>query len=84
MLHRVHPPWAGFELTTLVVIGTDCNKNVHNTSNIYTIKSVLKGHLWDKENMAIKDRWPLKPGSIHMKFPMTGQEEGDLLTQVTA
>jgi hypothetical protein len=24
MLHRVHPAWVGFELTTLVVIGTDC------------------------------------------------------------
>jgi hypothetical protein len=24
MLHRVHHTWAGFELTTLVVIGTDC------------------------------------------------------------
>ena len=24
MLHHVHFAWAGFELTTLVVIGTDC------------------------------------------------------------
>jgi len=24
MLYRVHLTWAGFELTTLVVIGTDC------------------------------------------------------------
>ena len=24
MLHRVHLAWAGFELTTLMVIGTDC------------------------------------------------------------
>ena len=24
MLYRVHLAWAGFELTTLVVIGTDC------------------------------------------------------------
>ena len=24
MLHRVHLAWAGFELATLVVIGTDC------------------------------------------------------------
>ena len=27
---------------------------------------------------------PLKRGSIHMKFYMTGQEKGDLLIQVTA
>ena len=24
MLHRVHPVWVGIELTTLVVMGTDC------------------------------------------------------------
>jgi uncharacterized protein YggT (Ycf19 family) len=24
MLYRVHPTWAGFELTKLVVISTDC------------------------------------------------------------
>ena len=24
MLYRVHLAWAGFELTTLVVLGTDC------------------------------------------------------------
>jgi len=33
MLYRVHIAWAGFELTTLVVIGTDyigsCNSNYH-------------------------------------------------------
>jgi hypothetical protein len=27
--------------------------------------------------------WPLKRGSIHMKFSMAGQEKGDLLIQVT-
>jgi hypothetical protein len=27
--------------------------------------------------------WPLKRGSIHMKFSMTGQEKDDLLIQVT-
>ena len=28
--------------------------------------------------------WPLKRGSNHMKFSMTGQDKGDLLIQVTA
>ena len=28
--------------------------------------------------------WPVKKGSIHTKFSMTGQEKGDLLIQVTA
>ena len=41
---------------------------------IYTVKPVLRGHLWDKEKVALWNRWPLKRGSIHMKFSMTGQE----------
>ena len=49
-----------------------------------TVKPVLRGHLWDKEKVALYDRWPLKWGSIHMKFSMRGQEKGDLLRQVTA
>ena len=28
--------------------------------------------------------WPLKRGSIHMKFSMTGQEKDDLMIQVAA
>ena len=49
----------------------------HQKSNL--IKSVLRGHLWDKDKVAWSDRWPFKRGSIHMKFSMTGQEKGDLL-----
>jgi hypothetical protein len=48
------------------------------------VKPVLRGHLWHKENVALKDRWPLKKGSIHMKLSMTWQEKCDLLIQVTA
>ena len=51
---------------------------------IYTVKPVLRGHLWDKENMTLQVRWPLKRGSIHMKFSMTGQEKYDISIQVTA
>ena len=47
-------------------------------------KDVLRGHLWDTENVVFEDRWPLKRGSIHMKFCRTGQEKGDLLRHVTA
>ena len=43
---------------------------------MFIVKPVLRGHLWD--------RWPLKRGSIHMKFSMSGQEKCDLLIQVTA
>jgi hypothetical protein len=34
--------------------------------------------------MALLDRWPLKRGSIHLKYSMTGQDKDDLLIQVTA
>ena len=48
-------------------------------SNVYlfgfTVKSVLRGHIWDKEKVALLDRWPLKD---------KGQEKCDLLLQVTA
>jgi len=44
---------------------------------VYTVKPVLRGHLWDKEKLSSKT------GSIHMSS-MTGQEECDVLIQVTA
>ena len=51
---------------------------------VYTVNPVLRGHLWDKEKMAIYDRSPLKRGSIHIKFSMTGHVKSDLLIKVTA
>ena len=51
--------------------------------DIYTIKPVLSGHLWDKVKVALYDRCPLQRGSIYMKFSMIKQEKGDLLIQVT-
>jgi hypothetical protein len=39
-----------------------------------TVKLVLRGHHWDKEKVALQDRWLLERCSIHMKFSMTGQE----------
>jgi len=38
MLNRVHPAWAVFELTTLVVIGTDC---IGCKSNYHTITTTM-------------------------------------------
>jgi hypothetical protein len=55
-----------------------------NKTVIYTVKPVLSGSIWDKVKVALYDRWPLKRGSIHMKFSMIKQEKGDILTQVTA
>ena len=58
------------------------NPPKYNVNN--TIKPVLRGHdLSDKEKVVLYDRWSIKRGSIHMKFSMTGQENGDLLIQVT-
>jgi hypothetical protein len=41
MLYRVHLAWAGFELTTLVVIGTDCigsyKSHYHTTKMAHSI-----------------------------------------------
>ena len=48
------------------------SRRLLNQMKITTGKPVLRGHLWDKEIMAILDRWPLKRVSIHMKFYMTG------------
>jgi len=42
------------------------------------------GQLWDKEKVALQDRWLLKRDSVHMKISRTGQDKGDLLIQVTA
>ena len=42
---------------------------------IYTVKPVLRRHYWDKEKVALEDKWPLKGGSIHMNLSMKGQEK---------
>jgi hypothetical protein len=39
MLYRVHLSWVGFELTTLVVIGTDCICS--HKSNYHTITTTM-------------------------------------------
>jgi len=33
-----------------------------------TVKPVLRGHIWDKEKVALLDMWSLKRGLIHIKF----------------
>ena len=47
-VYRVHLAWVGFDLTALVVIGTDCTGSL----NPNTVKPILRGHLWDKEKVA--------------------------------
>jgi hypothetical protein len=42
MLYRVHIAWAGFELTTLVVIGTACSDScISNYNTIVTMTTTL-------------------------------------------
>ena len=41
---------------------------------------MLRGHFWDTKKVTLLDRRPLKRVSIHMKFYMTWQEKGALLT----
>jgi len=50
---------------------------------IYTVKPILRGHIWDKEKWSFKTG-DLKRGLIHMKYSMTGQQKCDPLIQVTA
>jgi hypothetical protein len=45
-------------------------------SNLY-----LKVTFWDKEKVVLNDRWPLKSGSVHMKFSLTGQDKGGNIAQ---
>jgi hypothetical protein len=43
LLYRVHLTWAGFELTNIVVIGTDCIGS--NKSNYHTITTTMAPHV---------------------------------------
>jgi hypothetical protein len=45
----------------------------------YRLQLVLRGHVWEKENMVFYDSWPFKRGLIQMQFSMKGQEKCDLL-----
>jgi hypothetical protein len=45
---------------------------------------IKRSPLGQRKRDLIREVRPLKRGSIHVKFSMTGQEKGDLLMQVTA
>jgi hypothetical protein len=40
LLYRVHLAWAGYELTTLVVLGTDCTGSCKTNYHMITITTV--------------------------------------------
>ena len=48
---------------TYIKIEFVMNTGYYNTLRS-TAKPVFRGHLWDKEKVALQDRWPLKQGSI--------------------
>ena len=54
MLYQVHLAWVGFELTILVVIGTDCigscKSNYHAIS---ILKGVIRCHKWNRKRQTI-------------------------------
>ena len=69
MLYRVHLSWAGFELTTLVVIGTDCigsSKSYYHT--IMTTTAPSQGGAAGLPIMSLKEYrlwlWCLTPLSV--------------------
>jgi hypothetical protein len=79
-------PWYNWNIVESVIKHHNPNTAIWQCIHLFyfTVKPILRGHPWEKENMALSDRWPLKRGSIHMNFSMTGQEKCDLLIQVTA
>jgi hypothetical protein len=48
MLYRIHLAWAGFEVTTLVVISTDCIGSCK--SNYHAITTALGSQIWSWSN----------------------------------
>jgi hypothetical protein len=59
MLYRVHLAWAGFELTMLVVIGTDCTgsykSNYHMITTMTAPHTNFQKHSW----LNIHSNWKL-------------------------
>ena len=39
-------------------------------------QTCIKRSLFGQRKGGLLDKWPLKTGSIHMKFSITGQEKG--------
>jgi len=74
MLYRVHLTWAGFELTTLVVIGTDCigscKSNYHaiTTPVVRCNLSVLIDKQIEKKNHIHTINWPFAHSQLDSKI----------------
>ena len=70
MLYRVHLAWAGFELATLVVKGTDyignCKSNYHNM--ITTMTTMASLYWYCITYCPHTEQWWVLSGFIHLHF----------------
>jgi hypothetical protein len=65
MLYRVHLAWAGFKLTTLVVIGTDCTGNCKSNYHMITTMTAL---IANKISLLNLSRWILLAEYMDMSY----------------
>ena len=65
-------------------ISYPCTNHRAGRPYIYSQTCIKRSPLEQTKKGVFQEMWPLKRGSIHMKFSMVGQEKGDLLIQVTA
>jgi hypothetical protein len=72
MLYRVHLTWVGYELTTLVVIDTDCigsyKSNYHMITTTTVPETCLNSHLLGLVFYAWKIRCSVYTGKINKDF----------------
>ena len=54
MLYRVHLAWAGFELTMLVVIGTDCTGSCKSKYHTIMTAPSQKGKVPDTKDILLQ------------------------------
>ena len=57
MFYRVHPVWVGFELTTLVVIDTDCVGSCKYNYHTITIKTAPHNYQKETKTLKIINQW---------------------------
>lgn len=70
---------------TLEILHSNISNNILKLNThifILTAKPLLRCRLLDEGKVALKDRWPLKGGPIHMKFYLKGQGEGGPLIKM--
>jgi hypothetical protein len=69
MLYRVHHTWVGFELATLVVIGTDCTGSCKSNYHMIMTMTAPWYSEWKSttslvDTLAVIKEWPYKRGGL--------------------